>query len=202
MNVEQFPATARPRKSFVPARVVSRQINSHSSARIDHTIPVRTARVASKRANPEVAAFKPLRRTSLTSEATPVTKRLHLSPKIPHVNLAFSAASTPLQKSAQLVENKHSQVYCAQLIAHSLSLFSCKSCICHSYAKHTRGWGGTHLIWRARTARWRGDIPRVHGLTRGATAIWAELTRTERRETAVVAALSGKPPNRVQWSLT
>ncbi len=44
-----------------------------------------------------------------------------------------------IQKSAQLIENKHSQIHCSQSIAHSLSLFSCKSRICRSYAKHTRG---------------------------------------------------------------
>jgi hypothetical protein len=145
MSLEQFPATARPRNSFAPARVVSRQINSHSSARIDHTIAVRTARVASKRANPEAAAFRPVRSTSLASGGISVTKRLHLSPKIPPANLAFSVASALPQKCAQLVENKHSQVYCAQSIAHSLSLFSCKSCICRSYAKHTRGVGGVPI---------------------------------------------------------
>jgi hypothetical protein len=44
-----------------------------------------------------------------------------------------------MQKSAHLIENKRSQVHCTQSVAHSLLLFSRKSCVCHSYAKHTRG---------------------------------------------------------------
>jgi hypothetical protein len=51
--------------------------------------------------------------------------------------LLFSKRLTLLQKSAHLIENKHSQIHCPQPIAHSLSLFSCKSFICRSYAKHT-----------------------------------------------------------------
>jgi hypothetical protein len=44
-----------------------------------------------------------------------------------------------MQKSAHLVENKRSQTHCSQSLAHSLSLFSRKSFVCRSYAKHTRG---------------------------------------------------------------
>jgi hypothetical protein len=60
-----------------------------------------------------------------------------------HLSKAFIFSR--LQKSAQLIENKHSQILCYQSIAHSLSLLSCKSSICQSYAKHTPGvWGGRH----------------------------------------------------------
>jgi hypothetical protein len=44
-----------------------------------------------------------------------------------------------LQNSAHLIENKHFQTQCFQSFAHSLSLFSCKSFICVTYAKQPPG---------------------------------------------------------------
>jgi hypothetical protein len=47
-----------------------------------------------------------------------------------------SHAFNKLQHPVQLIENKHDQV---PLFSHSCALFSRKSRICHSYAKHTGG---------------------------------------------------------------
>ena len=78
-----------------------------------------------------------------SSRPTPPTK-FHRYNSIKVHSRVYIRSSKPLlfsrlQKSAHLVENKRPQTDCFQSLAHSSSLFSCKSCVCRSYAKHTRG---------------------------------------------------------------
>ncbi len=155
MSLEQFPATARPRKSLATRRVVSSESNSHLFSESEHRTsdasPERARRGASRRTPPRIersakdanpdAALQTVRTNGIRSERTSLEES-QLPFKIAPANLVLSAASAPLQKSAQLVENKHLQVFFSQSITHSLSLFSWKSFVCHSYAKHTRGVGG------------------------------------------------------------
>jgi hypothetical protein len=59
---------------------------------------------------------------------------------MPHISDPTSHSNfNHLQNSAHLVEDIHFQILSAQNDAHSFALFSRKSFVCRSYAKHTRG---------------------------------------------------------------